>query len=67
MCGTWGYQLCTPKRLFDFLGDVQNNLYVPFQISYEFDPKTPEGIVPYNSQIIPCNETVDVSCFKEKP
>jgi hypothetical protein len=30
LCGPWGAELCSPRRLFDFLGNVENP-YVPFQ------------------------------------
>ena len=33
MCGTWGAELCTFRRFFEFLGDVVNNGFVPFQVS----------------------------------
>jgi len=33
LCGAWGVDLCNPKRLFDYLGDVNNNPYVPFNVS----------------------------------
>ena len=34
LCGPWG-ELCTPGRLFDFLGDLGNG-NTPFQIDFEF-------------------------------
>ena len=65
MCGFWGWELCNFRRFFEFLGDVTNNAYVPFQITYNFD-ETPDGIEPYNSKVIPCNEAVDVSTVTVK-
>ena len=59
MCGSWGVELCTPRRLFEFLGAVTSP-YVPFQITYNFD-ETPEGIEPYDSKVYPCHVAVNVS------
>ena len=61
MCGSWGAELCNFRRFFEFLGDVVNNAFVPFQITYNFDESPPAGIEPYNSKVTPCNEAVDVS------
>ena len=60
MCGKWGSDYCNFRRFFEFLGDVVNNQFVPFQITYNFD-ESPDGIEPYNSKVTPCNEAVDVS------
>jgi Niemann-Pick C1 protein len=62
MCSSWGHELCNFRRFFDFLGDVVNNAYVPFQITYNFD-ETPTGIIPYTSKVTPCNEAADVSAI----
>ena len=62
MCGAWGAELCTPKRLFEYCGST-DNYYVPFKIEYNYGPEIPEGMKLYNTEIIPCNETVDVSSF----
>ena len=60
ICGPWGPELCTPKRLFEFCGAVDNP-YVPFKIEYNFGPDVPDGMILYNNKIVPCNEGVMVS------
>ena len=35
MCGSWGADLCTAKRLFTFMGSLENGVS-PFQINYKF-------------------------------
>lgn len=34
MCGEWGASRCTALRWFHYMGDAENNNYVPFQITY---------------------------------
>jgi Niemann-Pick C1 protein len=60
ICGAWGHERCNFRRFFEYLGDVVNNAYATFQITYNFD-EMPEGIEPYNSKVYSCNEAVDVS------
>jgi hypothetical protein len=31
MCGSWGAELCTPERWFDYMGSMDNG-YSPFEI-----------------------------------
>ena len=65
MCGSWGAEFCTPERFFDFLGNVKSNDFVPFEIKYNFDQsEVPPGMKLYNTKILSCNETINVSKIK---
>lgn len=46
---------CTPEKLFEHIGDVENNPYVPFQISYVTEPLP--GKIPFNRATVACNES----------
>ncbi|XP_076063159.1 Niemann-Pick type C-1a isoform X2 [Oratosquilla oratoria] len=57
-CGKWGASRCTGERLFDYLGDYDNNPYTPLNIQYQYlqsIDEAPEGILPLNSTAQPCN------------
>jgi hypothetical protein len=41
LCGAWGSNLCTPKRLFHFLGDLSNG-NTPITINFMYEGK--EGV-----------------------
>ncbi|KAG7480773.1 hypothetical protein MATL_G00059870 [Megalops atlanticus] len=61
MCGRYGAKLCTPKRWYDFQGDSSNGL-APLDIDFRLIPEgapVPPGIVPYDGQVLRCNETTD--------
>lgn len=62
MCGNWGASKCTPRRWYDFMGDVELD-FVPFQINYKFRNSTArvDGFTAMNPPITHCNESVDVS------
>lgn len=59
MCGVDILQ-CTPKKWFDFMGDVTSP-YVPFQMNYITDPIP--GLTAFNRPTVACNESVPVSVF----
>lgn len=63
ICGTDAAE-CTPKILFENLGDATENPYVPFQMNYITDPIP--GLTPFNRSTVACNETVTVSIFYNK-
>lgn len=63
MCGEWGASRCSPKKWFEFMGDAEGNLYVPFQITYITDPIV--GYTPLSPVVVPCNQAINVS-FERK-
>ncbi|XP_034025439.1 NPC1-like intracellular cholesterol transporter 1 [Thalassophryne amazonica] len=61
MCGRYGSKLCTPQRWLDFQGDSSNGL-APLDIDFMLIPEgvtegVPEGMIPYNTRALKCNET----------
>lgn len=65
MCGAWASQKCTAKRWFDYMGETEGNLFVPFKINYISQNSTApvNGFKPLDSRIVPCNQAVDVRKF----
>jgi len=61
MCGEWGASRCTPSKWFYFMGDAENNIYVPFQITYVNTDKSIGSFVPLDPQITPCSKALNVS------
>ncbi|XP_049279815.1 NPC intracellular cholesterol transporter 1 isoform X3 [Anopheles funestus] len=64
MCGDWGASRCSAKKWFYYMGDAENNLYVPFQIDYvahSSPNETIDGYLPWNPRIVPCNEKLDAN------
>lgn len=63
MCGEWGALECTAKKWFHYMGDAEDNGYVPFQINYKAQPNTNpiNGFIPHDPKIVPCYEALDVS------
>uniref|UniRef100_A0A182W717 SSD domain-containing protein n=1 Tax=Anopheles minimus TaxID=112268 RepID=A0A182W717_9DIPT len=64
MCGDWGASRCSAKKWFHYMGDAENNLYVPFQIDYvahSSPNETIDGYLPWNPRIVPCNEKLDAN------
>ncbi|XP_061379170.1 NPC intracellular cholesterol transporter 1 isoform X2 [Danaus plexippus] len=55
MCGDYGAEFCTPQRLFDFMGDAADSLYVPFQINYISGDEPKDGFTPQNPSVLPCS------------
>ncbi|KAM3957916.1 Niemann-Pick type C-1a isoform 1-T1 [Aphomia sociella] len=54
LCGDYASKYCTPKRLFDFLGNASSP-FVPFQINYISDDTPGDGFTPANPPTTPCN------------
>uniref|UniRef100_A0A182NUF5 SSD domain-containing protein n=1 Tax=Anopheles dirus TaxID=7168 RepID=A0A182NUF5_9DIPT len=64
MCGDWGASRCSAVKWFHYMGDAENNLYVPFQIDYiahSSANETIDGYLPWNPRIVPCNEKLDAN------
>ncbi|KAF2896926.1 hypothetical protein ILUMI_09250 [Ignelater luminosus] len=59
MCGSWGSSRCTPLRWFHYMGDAENNPYVPFQITYVNTSKPVDGYIPMDAPIVPCNQSIN--------
>uniref|UniRef100_A0A1B6E9U7 SSD domain-containing protein n=1 Tax=Clastoptera arizonana TaxID=38151 RepID=A0A1B6E9U7_9HEMI len=56
LCGPWGIAKCSPKRLFEFMGDAQANQNGPFNIYYKFQKESSVGtFIPLNSHTVPCH------------
>jgi hypothetical protein len=51
LCGAWGSNLCTPKRLFHFLGDLSNG-NTPLTINFVYEQ---EGVKAFNETLTPCS------------
>ncbi|XP_042239524.1 NPC intracellular cholesterol transporter 1-like [Homarus americanus] len=57
-CGHWGAARCTGERLFNYLGNYNNNVHTPINIQYQYLrdlEESPEGILPLNQTAQPCN------------
>lgn len=61
MCGEWGASRCTPLKWFHFMGDAENNIYVPFQITYVNTDRPVRSFVPLDPPITPCSKPLNVS------
>ena len=58
MCGSWGDELCSPKRLFTALGSLDNTV-TPFQINYVFyDEEQTDPFTPYDAPAKYCNQEI---------
>lgn len=67
MCGEWGASRCTALKWFYFMGDAENNIYVPFQITYVNTDKPIGPFEPLDPQITPCSKALNVSInFRER-
>jgi Niemann-Pick C1 protein len=62
MCGDWGASRCSPARWYGFMGNAENNPFVPFQINYRQHNTSSvvDGFKPLNPRVSPCNESFDV-------
>jgi len=60
MCGEWGASRCTPSKWFYFMGDAENNIYVPFQITYRNTDGPVGPFVPLDPPITPCSKPLNV-------
>lgn len=63
MCGEWGASRCSPTKWFKYMGDAENNAYVPFQINYvaQNGSQPVNGYIPLDPRVTPCNESLDVN------
>ncbi|XP_071630654.1 NPC intracellular cholesterol transporter 1 isoform X2 [Temnothorax longispinosus] len=59
MCGEWGASRCTPLKWFHYMGDAENNVYVPFQITYVNTDKPVGSFVPVDPPITPCSTALN--------
>ena len=53
-----GGALCSPQRLFDYLGSISNG-YAPFQINFFIhkpDGEKKSNLMPHNPAVVPCNK-----------
>lgn len=67
MCGEWGASRCTALKWFHFMGDAENNVYVPFQITYVNTDEPVGPFMPLDPRITPCSEAINVGIiFIEK-
>lgn len=64
MCGEWASLNCNPKRWFEYMGDMNTNQYVPFQINYKLHNDNENSTNYLNPSIVPCYESASVSCKK---
>lgn len=64
MCGSWGSRSCTAKRWFDFMGDIVNNPYTPFQINYKNTSVPVGSYTPIDPGTTPCSVALSVSIIK---
>ena len=61
MCGEWGASRCTPLKWFHFMGDAENNVFVPFQITYINTDNPVGSFTPLDPPVTPCNKALNVS------
>lgn len=61
MCGEWGASRCTPLKWFHFMGDAENNVFVPFQITYINTDDPVGSFTPLDPPITPCSKALNVS------
>ncbi|XP_029162853.1 NPC intracellular cholesterol transporter 1 isoform X4 [Nylanderia fulva] len=59
MCGEWGASRCTPLKWFFYMGDAENNAYVPFQITYKNTDEPVGPFTPLDPLITPCNKALN--------
>lgn len=61
MCGIWGASRCTPMKWFHYMGDAENNGYVPFQITYKNTDVPVGNFTPVDPIVTPCSKALNVS------
>ncbi|EFN66499.1 Niemann-Pick C1 protein [Camponotus floridanus] len=59
MCGEWGASRCTPLKWFHYMGDAENNIYVPFQITYKNTDEPVGSFIPLDPLITPCSKALN--------
>lgn len=62
MCGEWGALECSASKWFHFMGNPEDNQFVPFLINYVGTPNTNpiNGLTPHDPKIVPCYEALNV-------
>lgn len=63
-CGKWGAAQCTGERLFDYLGDWENNEHTPMGIRYHYTEPgdiLPPGITPLDHTAQRCSAQLQVN------
>lgn len=65
MCGEWGAARCSATRWFGYMGNAENNAFIPFQINYRYHNSSDkmDGFKPMDPRVVPCNESMDVRNF----
>lgn len=63
MCGEYGASRCSSKKWFHYMGDMDTNPYVPFQINYVTDGlnSVTKGFKPLDPKTVPCSSPLNVS------
>nr|XP_034176148.1 NPC intracellular cholesterol transporter 1 isoform X4 [Osmia lignaria] len=59
MCGVWGASRCTPMKWFHYMGDAENNGYVPFQITYKNTDEPVGNFTPVDPIVTPCSKALN--------
>ncbi|XP_012153839.1 Niemann-Pick type C-1a isoform X5 [Megachile rotundata] len=59
MCGVWGASRCTPLKWFHYMGDAENNAYVPFQITYINTDEPVGSFTPVDPVVTPCSKALN--------
>lgn len=60
-CGSNGASRCSPKLWYDFMGNIGENPFVPFQMTYIYDEAEKWGDEPWNVTVKNCSEAYDNS------
>lgn len=58
-CGQWGASKCTAERWYEYLGDIKNNPFVPFQMNYKTGAAPPK-LTSLELDTKSCNESYAV-------
>ncbi|PNF25098.1 hypothetical protein B7P43_G01990, partial [Cryptotermes secundus] len=58
MCGEWGASRCSPKKWFTYMGEAEDNPFVPFQITYIETDRPIGKYVPMNPSVTPCSKGI---------
>ncbi|KAL5280790.1 NPC1.2 family protein [Megaselia abdita] len=61
MCGEYGASRCSSRKWFHYMGDMESNPYVPFQINYITDGlnSVTKGFKPLDPKTVPCNKPLN--------
>lgn len=60
MCGEWGASRCSALKWFTYMGDAEDNVYVPFQITYVPTDVKIDRFEPMDPTITPCSKALNV-------